>query len=254
MITQYQITLSPERAQRIEPEWGYHFYAALLSLLPRDTGDRIHGSGVTPFSSYVTAQGSNVHWQISLLGQESEEILSPVLEQQERYFLRRENQSLRVMEMRKQQIRSVEELLALPEHRVFNLHFVTPTAFKSENQYINLPSVSLIMHNLLKKWNGCFAEECPIEDEDGEGIEQITAGLRLADYRLSSSGYFLKGQTIPGFTGEAVLKCRLDGFHFTAANLLLHFAPYAGIGIKTALGMGGVQCVFGRAAGGLGRY
>ena len=249
MITQYQITLSPECAQRIEPEWGYHFYAALLSLLPRNTGDRIHGSGITPFSSYVTAQDNNVHWQISLLGQESEKILSPVLERQERYFLRRENQSLRVTEIRKKQIQSVEELLALPENRVFKLHFVTPTAFKSEKQYINLPSVPFIMRNLLKKWNGCFAEECPIEDEDGEGIGQIAAGLRIADYRLSSSGYFLKGQTIPGFTGEAVLKCRLDGFHLTAANLLLHFAPYAGIGIKTALGMGGVRCVSGRTDG-----
>lgn len=248
MITQYRITLTPERAQRIEPEWGYHFYAALLSLLPEDIGDQIHAGSITPFSSYVTAQGNNVLWQISLLGQESEAILSPVLEQQERYFLRRENQSLRVAKLQKQRIESVEELLALPEHRVCKLHFVTPTAFKREKQYINLPSVPLIMRNLLKKWNGCFASECPIEDEDGEGIEQIAAGLRIADYRLSGSGYFLKGQTIPGFTGEAVLKCRLDGFHLTAANLLLHFAPYAGIGIKTALGMGGVRCTFGRAA------
>ena len=41
---------------------------------------------------------------------------------------------------------------------------------------------------------------------------------------------------------ELTLKCRLDGFHLTMANLLLHFAPYAGVGIKTALGMGGVTC------------
>ena len=81
-----------------------------------------------------------------------------------------------------------------------------------------------------------------IEDEDGEGIQAIANGLRIAEYRLSSRDYLLKGQSIPGFTGELTLKCRLDGFHLTMANLLLHFAPYAGVDIKTALGMGGVTC------------
>ena len=144
--------------------------------------------------------------------------------------------------MQIEHIDSADTLLQLPEHRTMKLRFLTPTTFKSDGSYVNLPSVPLIMRNLLNKWNGCFAEVCPIEDEDGEGIQAIANGLRIAEYRLSSRDYLLKGQSIPGFTGELTLKCRLDGFHLTMANLLLHFAPYAGVGIKTALGMGGVTC------------
>ena len=242
MITHYQITLLPEREARIFPEWGYHLYSSLLSLAPHSFGERMHDDGITPVSSYITVQDRQVIWHVNLLGQSSEAVLAPILEQQECYHLRRENQLLRVNAMQAEHIDSADTLLALPERHVMKLRFLTPTAFKSEGNYVNLPSAPLIMRNLLKKWNGCFADVCPIEDEDGEGIQAIANGLRIADYRLSSRDYLLKGQPIPGFTGELTLKCRLDGFHLTMVNLLLHFAPYAGVGIKTALGMGGVTC------------
>ena len=68
------------------------------------------------------------------------------------------------------------------------------------------------------------------------GITPLSSCITVQDKKV------INGQSIPGFTGELTLKCRLDGFHLTMANLLLHFAPYAGVGIKTALGMGGVTC------------
>lgn len=240
MITQYQITLLPEREMRIYPEWSYHLYSSLLSLTPHSFGEQMHSNGITPVSSYITVRDKQVIWRVNLLGADSEAVLSPILEQQERYYLRRENQSLRVNTLQVEHIDSADTLLQLPECSTIKLRFLTPTAFKSDGNYVNLPSVPLIMRNLLNKWNGCFTEECPIEDEDGEGIRAIANGIRMVEYRLSSRDYLLKGQSIPGFTGEGVLKCRLTGFHLTAANLLLHFAPYAGVGIKTALGMGGV--------------
>lgn len=242
MITHYKITLLPERDTRIFPEWGYHLYSSLLSLAPHSFGERMHSDGITPVSSCITVQDKQVIWYVNLLGADIETVLSPIIEQQERYRLRRENQSLQVSTMQIEHIDSADTLLRLPEHRTMKLRFLTPTAFKSDGNYVNLPSVPLIMCNLLNKWNGCFAEECPIEDEDGGGIQAIANGLRIAEYRLSSCDYLLKGQPIPGFTGELMLKCRLNGFHLTMANLLLHFAPYAGVGIKTALGMGGVSC------------
>ena len=115
------------------------------------------------------------------------------------------------------------------ESRIAQLEAMLKHARVIDNDDLSLEHVSVGTH-------------VKIEDEDGEGIQAIANGLRIADYRLSSRDYLLKGQSIPGFTGELTLKCRLDGFHLTMANLLLHFAPYAGVGIKTALGMGGVTC------------
>ena len=53
--------------------------------------------------------------------------------------------------------------------------------------------------------------------------------------------YVLKGSPIPGFVGELTLENRLEGFHRELADALLCFAPFSGVGIKTTLGMGGVE-------------
>ena len=76
------------------------------------------------------------------------------------------------------------------------LRFLTPTSVQSMAA-MSSASVPLIMRNLLNKWNGCFAEVCPIEDEDGEGIQAIANGLRIAEYRLSSRDYLLKDSPFP---------------------------------------------------------
>lgn len=137
---------------------------------------------------------------------------------------------------------SADELFALAAQGNSQLHrlrFCTPTCFKSVGQYLPLPTTRLIVQSLMKKWNGCISE-CPIEDEDGQGMETLAAGLRPRDFQLRSRTYYLKGNSIPGFVGELTLENRLDGFHRELADALLLFADFAGIGIKTTLGMGGV--------------
>ena len=96
------------------------------------------------------------------------------------------------------------------------------------------------MQSLIKKWNGCILD-CPIEDEDGQGLEALAAGLRPRSFRLYSRDYVLKGSPIPGVVGELTLENRLEGFHRELADALLCFAPFSGVGIKTTLGMGGVE-------------
>lgn len=74
--------------------------------------------------------------------------------------------------------------------------------------YLPLPTTRLIVQSLMKKWNGCISE-CPIEDEDGQGMETLAAGLRPRDFQLRSRTYYLKGNSIPGFVGELTLENRL---------------------------------------------
>ena len=120
------------------------------------------------------------------------------------------------------------------------LNFRTATAFKSHGRYQILATERLIVQNLIHKWNGCFPD-CLIEDEDGEGMEAIAAGLQCRQFQLQEQTYFLKGNAIPGFVGTMTLDIRLTGFHRKLADALLIFAGYAGVGIKTSLGMGGVE-------------
>ena len=243
LLTRYTLTLVPEVPCRSRPEWAYHLYAALLEGAPASFGTASHRDGTTPVSQYLSQEGERLVWRVTLLGRESEAALAPVLEGRGEYRLNKDGVTLRVARRSCGRIADVEELFVRSAgcgglHR---LTVRTPAAFKSRGHYQILPTPRLILQSLIKQWNGCFSG-CPIEDEDGAGMETMAAGLLCRSYQLRDQGYFLKGNRVPGFVGSLTLdSSHLAGFHRTLSDALLYFSGYAGIGIKTALGMGGVE-------------
>lgn len=242
MLTQYQLLLFPERPCQPRPEWAYRFYAAMLYEASREFGDLAHQDAVTPVSQFLRDTPRGLQWTVNLLGDESERALSPVLERMTRVRLKREGLVLKAEKQSCRVIRDTEELFALSAKSVgvHRLCFHTATCFKSRGQYLPLPTMRLIVQSLIKKWNGCIPE-CPIEDQDGQGMEALAEGLRPRDFHLHSRNYFLKGHSLPGFVGDLTLENRLGGFHRELTEALLSFADFAGVGIKTTLGMGGVE-------------
>lgn len=215
---------------------AYPLYAALLERAPKEFAVRLHESSVTPVSQYVCGNT----WQISFFGREAIEALTPVAETMDDVFLRRDHTHLELQLDSTRSIHTVEELLdsGTPDHGA--LTFRTPTAFKSAGVYQLLPTQRLLMQSLILKWNGCFADVCPIED-DGGGLDALAEGLRYHAVQLYSEPYIMKHTQIPGVLGTISYDNRLSGFHRQLANALLTFGTYSGVGIKTALGMGGLQ-------------
>lgn len=242
MLTQYRLTLAPDRPCRPRAEWGYRLYAALLEQAPASFAAGAHEDAVTPLSQFLTVRSGAPLWTVSLLGEASEDALGSILERAERLALQKDGVALSVESRSVRRVADVESLLlqGAAHGGTHRLRFCTATAFKSRGQFQRLPTSRLIVQSLIKKWNGCFPD-CPIEDTDGEGLEALAAGLRCGAFRLRDGAYYLKGSPIPGFTGELTLENRAAGFHRELANALLLFSAYAGIGIKTTLGMGGVQ-------------
>ena len=76
------------------------------------------------------------------------------------------------------------------------------------------------------------------------GIVKLASGLCISDYSLHTVRYNLKNAYIPAFTGRVTVTARLPVPLLELWNALLCWAPYSGIGIKTALGMGGVDVRF----------
>lgn len=242
MLTQYRLTLKPEGLPQPRPELAYRLYAALLTQTPAAFAATAHEDAVTPVSQFLTLRDHGaLLWTVNLLGERSEAALTDVLDSLERLELERGGRVL-VTERSRESIPDVDALFDLAKRSgsLHRLEFRTPTAFKSRGQYLNLPTTRLVLQSLIHKWNGSVTE-CPIEDEDGEGLEALTAGISCKCFRLYDRAYHLKGSTIPGFVGNLVLENRLDGFHRLLANALFLFSSYAGVGIKTTLGMGGVE-------------
>ena len=53
MLTQYKLTLQPEKPCSPRPEWAYRLYAALLAETSQDFAVSVHQSAVTPVSQFL---------------------------------------------------------------------------------------------------------------------------------------------------------------------------------------------------------
>ena len=257
MLTQYRIYFDHHARRVVRPEWGYALYAVLLEHAPPAFAEYLHQSPVTPISQFLYEDGGgNPVWVVNLLGNACEDALSDYLDRVRTVTLNREQVILRVSHKERRFIPDVETLLSASySYSNFNsnsnfnsgkksgvrtLRFLTPTAFKSREQYRNFPDSRLILQSLIKKWNGCVSD-CPIEDEDGQGVETMADGLLFRRFRIQDSVYVLKRNEIPGFIGEISVENHLNRFQRPLADALLTFSNFAGIGIKTALGMGGIE-------------
>lgn len=241
MLTRYTLRLRADTFCHPDLTWGYRLYAALLEDAPAAFCERSHQDATTPVSQFLTVGDDGLTWRVTLLGEESQQALAPVLNVRAQFHLKRDRVTLHVAERQCEEIPDVDTLFAQctgcsGRHR---LQFCTPTAFKSRGQYRILPTTRLLLHSLFQQWNGCFPD-CPIEDEDGGGIESMADGVVCSRFALYDQTYWLKGNRIPGFVGSMTLENKLTGFHHELADTLLMFSGYAGAGIKTSLGMGGV--------------
>lgn len=240
MITQYRLELESNRPT--DSGWGYRLYAALLERAQSDFCDRLHNGKITPVSQFLSAKDGKLLWTVNLLGEESEDALFFALETLEYLTLHRDGATVQVLSREVRRIADVDELFAQSSllsgtHR---LELCTPLAFKQNGNYTALPTARLLVQNLLRKWNGCILD-CPIEDEDGQGLESLARGLSFSEFSLHSEKYPFKSTEITGCTGTLTIQNKLRGFQRELADALLCFADFSGIGIKTSLGMGGVR-------------
>ncbi len=234
MVKQYQLTLSPDK--ETESHLGYYMYGALMEHIPFSLGEKYHNDGFTPIRQYIYRKNGLYLWTVTLFG----EAISPLesaLTVGSLWHLHRENIRLTCQSVETSPLLFPEDFFYRDEQKNI-LTFHSATAFKQKKQYQNIPSTHLLFQSLSRKWNEAFPTAM-IEDQDGKGIESMAQGVYFKDYFLKQEKYLLKNQEISGFVGKLQLGFRLSGFHLELCKALLEFGNYSGVGIKTALGMGG---------------
>ncbi len=241
MIIQYKLKLQTEHTEAVSPEWSYQLYAALLQHIDPATGEEFHNSGVTPISQYLSHSSQyDLYWTITLLGHQAIDTFVPVIDNINEFRLNSKNCMMTIQDRTSVHIKDISELLTHTVSQKCKLTFHSPTAFKSGGKLRNLPTEQLLLRSLTARWNACFGQICPIEDEDGEGVDAMADGLHFTDFSLNSRTFFLKGHPINGFIGTVKIENLLSGFQKELSDALLRFATLAGVGVKTTLGMGGV--------------
>jgi len=126
---------------------------------------------------------------------------------------------------------------AEPAPRRLELHFTSPTTFKSGGRHVPLPLPELVFGSLLERWNAFAPIAFP-----PEARRYAAECLAVARYRLSSRSVPLKsgGLRVGGVGQIAYISTSYDRYWMSVMAALAAFALYAGVGASTTMGLG--QC------------
>lgn len=240
MIEQIQLSLQRPDGERIPQAWAYRLYGWLMEQLPMETAGLLHKEGSHPLSHalWYDSERQTSLWTLNLLNIELAEQIKPLLDC-ERIELR--DAVLIPKQIAATQMDGGEAFLQTARQapsRKAEILFRSPCAFKQAGRYAIYPQESLLLQSLVMHWNAAFPKW---EVSDPDALEELLRGIHIVDYNLHTTSYALKGTRVPSFSGRVVTDAKLALPLLELWNALLAFAPYGGIGIKTTLGMGGVQ-------------
>ena len=222
MLQIWEVLLQLPEGQRLHQSFGSVLHGALMQYAHTDFAEAMHRSALRPFSQFVyydKARDSAV-WQLAALNKEAaEEIL---------YASGRLPQNL--------YLKQKEYVVQLSKPQP-----VKQTSYKDmAEQFFTMDNV-YIFRSLLKRWNA-FCGGLVLEESNLE--EHLAQAVKVTGYNLSLQQYSVGGAPIDAFKGRYRLLFRGTQSQNRIAALLAAYAEYAGIGVKTALGMGGVKISF----------
>lgn len=127
-------------------------------------------------------------------------------------------------------------LLAVSRAVPVRVHFRTPTTFHSLGRTLPLPVPQLVFGSLLQRWQQWSSIDLGLAA--GEVVEKHTA---IARHRLRGDVLQLEGRQ-PAFSGWADFTLvRPPAGYAGLLALLALFGEYAGVGQKTAMGLGNIR-------------
>ncbi|WP_449240487.1 CRISPR-associated endoribonuclease Cas6 [Desulfoscipio gibsoniae] len=229
--------------QRGSYQWGSIFHGVLMEAIPSEIAEHLHQIQLRPFSQFVLpGTERQLNWQIGLwdtaIANHIIESVMPLTE----IDLKQKGLRLKVMET-KRLIQSKEEyfkrFFTSPDPcRRFEIIFLTPCTHKRDGRYALFPSSELIIQNLYLRYN-TYIDDFSLEDP--EAMQHLVKHMHIVRYALHSAVYYLEKTKITGYLGKITLVISGPEQIARLGGALLSFAEYSGLGIKTALGMGGVR-------------
>lgn len=247
MLRLVECVLSFPESVKVHQEMGSVFHGALMECISAESAELYHHMTLRPYSQAV-CWDSERHlpvWRLGFLTDDAyERIFQPVSSCYSLY-LKQKNVEVQLGKFVTVKENDYEVLAkhyiqqeTAPNNAIW--HTRTVMSFKKDGRYVIMPDIRLIYQSLLQRWNA-FSPVTRLE-EDGL-LDQLTNHCQLTRYQLRSQTFSVNGSTIYGYSGQ--MHYRFFGFDMLKRiqGILTAFAPYAGVGVKTALGMGSVDTV-----------
>jgi len=243
MLQKIVLKCSHNGDERAVCSWGSLLHGVLMELLPEETAELLHDNSMHPYSQYIIPVGDKgLEWHIGVWDDGIAEVLIKAVMPLAQITIRQKGIVLNVQSVNRS-IEGENDFLARffsdeRPCRRYKIEFLTPCTHKSDGMYMLFPSVKLILQSLYMRFATVTGDICL---DDDEALKQLINNIDIIHYWLHTSKYSLKGFAITGYMGGVILSVRGPEQLARLAGMLISFAEYAGIGIKTSLGMGGCR-------------
>lgn len=230
----------------MEHKLGVYFQGWLMHQLPDEIATTLHHSTIKPYSISVRHSGNTVIFTVSLLGDEMTRHVEPILLNEDLKAFTLSSSKQKEFKVQKIQIETLTQAElskifyqdSAPKH--YRIKFLSATSFKEDGEYIMFPDLKLLLQSLMQKYNVIFEKNNHV---DQDLLNDLILKTRIVNYRLQSSYYPVHKSFIPGFLGEIKIACYGNQTLRNYLNMLLTFGSYSGVGIKTTMGMGTIECI-----------
>ncbi|MCK4025217.1 CRISPR-associated endoribonuclease Cas6 [Streptococcus sp. 29887] len=228
------------RQEMTSNELASKLHGFLMEMIDPAYASYLHNLETNPYATRVERSSTHHIWLVSLLTNEAVEQLAPLLLSLETIQLRGSQQEIVVQKLEVENC-SDQELLTIfnssCQETQFRIHFLTPTGFKSQGDYVMFPNPRLIFQSLMQKHTRLTGGD----EIDEDLLEYLCQHAKITSYQLSSHYYTIHKQKIPAFVGSVNVTIKGAETLRSYVKMLLTFGEYSGIGIKTSLGMGGIR-------------
>lgn len=218
-----------------------NLHGVIMEKVDTEYAEKLHGLKLNPYSQHIEKNEALV-WVITAYNKEAyENIITP-------FF----SDDLSDFELTGRNVRvhiTDKELTVHPKKDLMNrfynedsdryisVEFITPTSFKSNEQYQIFPNIELIYRSLMKKYSA--SGDMVMDDTDT--LDELVKSSRITKYNLRSCYFPLEKVRIPGFKGELTINVSGKQTLVNYARLLFEFGEYSGVGIKCSMGMGAMR-------------
>ncbi|WP_302442440.1 CRISPR system precrRNA processing endoribonuclease RAMP protein Cas6 [Colibacter massiliensis] len=240
-----EMELIPPVDQKLSQSIGSLLHGFIMGLIAPAYAEKMHEEGLRPFTQYVfyDKKKERLIWRVAALTELAVEgIIKPLENLPRAVELRQKNMLLErgncttCYEGFYQKI--MDDFFCTSKlHSSVTLRFRTSASFKRDGGYALYPELSSILRSILQKWNAFTTAET-IEATDM--VQVLGNEAFIAGYELSMHPFALEHTRVTAFRGTLKIFFKRNQMMRRILGLLFFYSQFCGIGIKTALGMGGV--------------
>lgn len=244
MLSELSIKLIPPTGSKIGYLQSSIFQGILMEMIDPDYASSIHEQGLHPYSQWISSRDELI-WNIRALNDSAykgviEPLLSPSFDKVE---LKSQDITLEIAGktlITKKNEELMKTFTSDNTERYVKVSFESPTAFKSDSNYVFMPDPRLIFGSLMRKYS---ASSDSTDMTDEETLEYISAHTSIVDFKIRSTRFPLEKVKIPSFMGEITLHFSGTDTMARYAKMLLEFGEFSGVGIKCGMGMGAIKII-----------